>query len=163
MTNESSIALLGLCLAGVLAVAGCQDAQKTEADLVAEVRPTETSAPKNVTLEGLGQDVRVGRAIVSAAAEGRPLHVIVPIHVAAEHELKLTYRFQFHDAERQSVGGEGRWRRLDLGPRLDVQIEAQAPHVDATDWRLTIRPAEEIITLHEQGTHPVTRGSASDR
>ena len=143
-TSASALALLSLGLAGMLVLAGCRDTPQAEADIVAAVRPAEKRVPANVTLTGLAGEISVGQAIVGSIAAARPLHVIVPLHVNAERELEVAYRFEFFDADNQAVGGGSRWRRLRVGPGVDVQIEAHAPKTNAGNWTLTMRTASAL-------------------
>lgn len=150
MVPELRLTLSALCLAGLLAGAGCQAGPVTAPGAISS-RTQPATLSKNVTILELDGTVVVGAAIVEGGGDTPLARVIVPIHSMADHDLDIEYRFELFNSEHRLVDGMGRWRSLHVGPQVQVQIEAFAPQTGVADWALTIRPGPQDESSIERG------------
>lgn len=96
--------------------------------------------PQVTALEGLGDYVSMDKPIVTQDGK-RPLLVVVPVRLRSDREVNAQYRFRFFDDRGRPVHPEMEWRYQVLPARAQIFLEASAPDLSATQWRLDIRPA----------------------
>lgn len=127
-----------LVLAATLALSGCDTSPPAgRPDAVAP-----GTYPRNIAMQGLQDGVVFGEAIVTPGTDEKPMRVVQPIRSLVDYPINVQYRFQFLDANKMPLSNNQESQRfLNLPPRTERLLDANAPDVGATDWRLEIRPA----------------------
>jgi uncharacterized protein YcfL len=104
--------------------------------------PLSTSAiPQQIVIEGLGQAIVSSKPMVNPAADGRTLHVTVPVRNITDQPLNVQYRFEFFDQQGKALRSNGGWVFQHIEPTLTAQLDGVALETKAVDWSVVIRPA----------------------
>ncbi len=104
-----------------------------------------TQPPSNVDLRRverdplLAADVKVVSARIDARGTGKLAQVTVRNDGTGTRTVEAA--FDWFDQDGVSVGGRREWERLELQPGQSREIQ-QAGSRDATDFRMTLRPAK---------------------
>lgn len=132
--------LRSLTVLACAAIGGCVDPIKAppagEGDLLLI-----ENYPRIVATDGLDQGLRFSHPIVDDSSETQPLRVTVPVRsVVDKHSVNIQYKFEFFDQGGRLLNDSG-WRFENLSPRIGIQLQANALHIEARDWRLIVRSA----------------------
>lgn len=106
-------------------------------------KPDKVSAaayPQITATEGLDRFVAYDKAVVDRSDAGA-MSVSVPVRLTRNKETPIEYRFTFFDERGRPLRPESDWQYKVLPARTQQFISSTALDMDATDWRLEIRPA----------------------
>ncbi len=135
ITQRTSLCLVCLCL---VATAGCHDPIKAPPAGQGDLLLAE-HYPQIVATNNLADSLRFGRVIIDPSTGDRPMRVTVPVRSIYDgYPLNIQYQFEFMDGDGRLLNDSG-WRFINLRPRVQQQLEANARHVEARDWRLIVR------------------------
>jgi len=146
LTSSVRAAAAALLLAGLLAGAaagagGCaQDPVKAPPPGRLDLLPAR-AYPQNVAVDGLDVGLVFGAPVVDAPTDNRPLRVSQPVRNVADYPLNIQYQFEFFDDQHRPLRAASGWRFMNLDPRVEKFLEANALETEAVDWRLTVRSA----------------------
>lgn len=80
------------------------------------------------------------RIVVDEASQDRPMRVQVPVRSTSDSSMYVQYQFSWYDAQHRFVRDSG-WKSVNIDPRLQVQLAANALDSKCADWRLEVRSA----------------------
>jgi Protein of unknown function (DUF1425) len=80
------------------------------------------------------------RIVVDSPSPDRPMRVQVPVRSQSDSSMYVQYQFQWYDAEGRHIRDSG-WKSVNIDPRLQVQLAANALDSKSADWRLEVRSA----------------------
>jgi len=137
MNDRTNAVVLVVALA-VAALPGCRHENPT----AAPAEPvTRANYPHSITIRGLEQVVVAGEPLVEPATEQRPMRVTVPVRNTYDKTVYTQFLFEFFDAKGQPLRQAASWQYMGIQPNMQVFMQGFALDTAATDWRLTIRPA----------------------
>jgi uncharacterized protein YcfL len=128
------VLLAGLALAAVV-LAGCK------APLPAGRGDPITQHPKIVANERMNNALFFGRCVETPATETKPMSVQQEVRSKVSYPLYMQYRFEFYDDRHRLLTRGEQWRFATLEPRTLLSLDGYATELEATDWRLIVRPA----------------------
>ncbi|MFW6060516.1 MAG: YcfL family protein [Phycisphaeraceae bacterium] len=131
--------MMGVAAVALLVMTGCDT---TKAPGAAGPDPLPEGAyPQVAALEGLGDYMSSGRAVVERGDDEAPMSVEVAVRLRSDKSVSAQYRFIFFDDRGTPLRPIMQWRFEPLPPRSQVYLKGQATDPAAVDWRLEIRPA----------------------
>jgi hypothetical protein len=134
--------LLCSCLLVSGLVMGCQQ-DNVQAPQAIRNDPLAGGYPQNVVLNGLEDGVVIGKPVVEAATDAKPMRVTVPLRSVVDGTLRTQYQFIFLDDKGRPVRSHREnWHYQVLSDHAQVFLEGAALETDAVDWRLEVRPAQ---------------------
>lgn len=137
--SASRLAAMLLVASLALVLGACESSPYPDAGRTDMMAPG--TYPRNVMLDGLGQGVVLGEAIVTPGNDARPIKVVQPVRNILDYPINVQYRFEFFDASRRPLGPDSGWVFRNLPPKAELFLEGAALQTTATDWRLQIRSA----------------------
>lgn len=129
--------LIALTLLTTLASLGCYRPGYARQDPIAD-----EDYPRVVTYGILHNDFFYSPPVITPQEGNRPMSVSVDVRRKEprwDYDLPIQYRFIFLDGAGVPLESDPAWQWRNVPSRVKVNLQASAPDIGASDWRLELR------------------------